>query len=110
MEIDTLSIILLLLIILFTILSIKDVPNPDVHPLILTSQADVARIRHPGETAIYRSNLALHGMALLSNPEKSVKTIADLFKAGASQGDKFLGVRGPDSLYTWVCIDFNFSS
>ncbi|CAG8647299.1 897_t:CDS:1, partial [Paraglomus occultum] len=53
------------------------VPNPDVHPLILTSQADVARIRHPGETAIYRSNLALHGMALLSNPEKGVKTIAD---------------------------------
>ncbi|CAG8634870.1 1277_t:CDS:2, partial [Paraglomus occultum] len=30
---------------------------------------------------------------------KGVKTIADLFKAGASQGDEFLGVRG---LYTWV--------
>ncbi|CAG8573936.1 4999_t:CDS:10, partial [Paraglomus occultum] len=36
---------------------------------------------------------------------KGVKTIADLFKAGASQGDKFLGVRGPDSLYTWQTYD-----
>ncbi|CAG8658854.1 6583_t:CDS:2, partial [Paraglomus occultum] len=41
-------------------------------------------------------------MALLSNPEKGVKTIADLLKAGASQGDKFFGVGGPDSLFTWV--------
>ncbi|CAG8642510.1 8846_t:CDS:10 [Ambispora leptoticha] len=93
MEIDLLSIILLFLIVLFTFLSIRDAPSPDVHPLLLTSQSDVARVRYPEETSVYKSCQAQHGLSFLSSPNKYVKTVVDLFQNGASTGGNLFGSR-----------------
>jgi hypothetical protein len=30
-------------------------PSPLVHPVLLSRQSDVTRVRHPGESAIYRN-------------------------------------------------------
>jgi long-chain acyl-CoA synthetase len=30
-------------------------PQPLVHPILLGRQSDVARVRHPGESAVYRN-------------------------------------------------------
>ncbi|CAG8648196.1 10858_t:CDS:2, partial [Acaulospora colombiana] len=83
MEIDTLSIILIALIILFVFLSIRDAPNPDVHPLLLTLQSDAAKVRYPGESAVYRRGGSQHGMSV---PEKDAKTLAALFASGTKKG------------------------
>lgn len=39
-------------------------PEPDTHPLILTSQATASPIRHPGESAIFRSLETPHSYPL----------------------------------------------
>lgn len=102
MEIDTLSIILLFLIVFFTFLSIREAPNADIHPLLLASQSDTAKVRYPGETAVYRSNSSQHGMQLLTMPENDVKTIAQLFQHGLNEGNDCLGSRDANGTYTWV--------
>ncbi|RHZ43817.1 hypothetical protein Glove_853g5 [Diversispora epigaea] len=108
MEIDTLSVILLILIIFFTYLSIRNVPNPDVHPLLLSSQSDATKVRYPGESAIYRNVNTPHGFPqLLSKPESDIKTIKDLFDSGLKRGDggvkKCLksGQRSEGGKYVW---------
>ncbi|CAG8539301.1 49_t:CDS:10 [Dentiscutata erythropus] len=101
MEVDTLSIILLFLIVFFTFLSIREAPNSDVHPLLLTSQSDAAKVRYPGETAVYRSNNSQHGMPLLTTPENGVKTIAEMFQHGLEGGNDCLGSRDNNGAYTW---------
>ncbi|CAG8793731.1 20349_t:CDS:2 [Gigaspora margarita] len=101
MEVDTLSIILLCLIVFFTFLSIREAPNSDVHPLLLTSQSDAAKVRYPGETAVYRSNNSQHGMPLLTTPENGVKTIAQMFQHGLEEGKDCLGSRDINGAYTW---------
>ncbi|CAG8579868.1 16380_t:CDS:10 [Cetraspora pellucida] len=101
MEVDTLSIILLFLIVFFTYLSIREAPNSDVHPLLLTSQSDAAKVRYPGETAVYRSNNSQHGMQLLTIPENDVKTIIQLFQHGLNEGNDCLGFRDANGTYTW---------
>ncbi|CAG8435960.1 4246_t:CDS:10 [Funneliformis mosseae] len=100
MEIDTLSVILLILIIFFTFLSINDAPSPDVHPLLLTSQSECTKVRNPGETAIYRANNSAHGLPLLTSPDKSIKIIADLFENGKKLGIECLGFKGANG-FEW---------
>ncbi|CAG8802332.1 33122_t:CDS:2, partial [Racocetra persica] len=78
-------------------------PNSDVHPLLLTSQSDAAKVRYPGETAVYRSNNSQHGMQLLTMPENGVKTIVQLFQHGLDEdgGNDCLGFRDTNGTYTW---------
>lgn len=38
--------------------------DPDTHPLLLARQAQASPVRHPGESSIYRSHSAPHGMPL----------------------------------------------
>lgn len=51
--------------------------DPDVHPILLARQAVPSTVRSEGESAVYRSPLAPHGMPL--NPGLNVKD------AGASK-------------------------
>ncbi|CAJ0630712.1 11418_t:CDS:10 [Entrophospora sp. SA101] len=101
MEIDSLSIILILLIVLVAFISIRNTPSHDVHPLLLTSQSDPARVRNPDETVIYRSNNSAHGMPLLSSPDKNIKTLADLFLHGTRVGKDCLGFKNVGDNYDW---------
>lgn len=112
MEIDALSVILLILIIFFTYLSIRNAPNPDVHPLLLASQSDRTKLRYPGESAICRNVKTPHGMShLLSNPENDIKTMKDLFNSGLTRGGgrakKCLGSRqiGGRGKYEYVWVN-----
>lgn len=38
--------------------------DPDTHPLILARQAQASPVRHPGQSSVYRSHSAPHGMPL----------------------------------------------
>ncbi|KAJ7694171.1 hypothetical protein B0H17DRAFT_1058042 [Mycena rosella] len=56
-------------------------PQPLVHPILLGRQSDVARVRNPGESAVYRNySTGLMGRFPL-RPAKDVHIMADLLKA-----------------------------
>lgn len=44
--------------------SIATRQDPDTHPMLLARQADASRVRQEGESAVYRSHSAPHGMPL----------------------------------------------
>ncbi|KAK0228337.1 hypothetical protein IW262DRAFT_1350397 [Armillaria fumosa] len=56
-------------------------PQPLVHPILLGRQSDVARVRNPGESAVYRN----YGTGLMGRfplrPTKDVHILSDLVKA-----------------------------
>ncbi|KAJ7632430.1 acetyl-CoA synthetase [Roridomyces roridus] len=55
--------------------------QPLVHPILLGRQSDVARVRNPGESAVYRNySTGLMGRFPL-RPAKDVHILADLLKA-----------------------------
>ncbi|KAF8892593.1 hypothetical protein BD779DRAFT_1436906 [Infundibulicybe gibba] len=64
-------------------------PQPLVHPILLGRQSDVARVRNPGESAIYRN----YGTGLMgrfpARPNKDVHILADLVK-GESEAPRTL--------------------
>ncbi|KAF9050711.1 hypothetical protein BDZ89DRAFT_1057149 [Hymenopellis radicata] len=55
-------------------------PQPLVHPILLGRQSDVARVRNPGESAVYRN----YGTGLMGRfplrPTKEVHILADLLR------------------------------
>lgn len=51
----------LVLTVLYPLVTAKDA---DTHPLLLTRQANISAVRHPGESAIYRSVETPHGFPL----------------------------------------------
>ncbi|KAI8873733.1 acetyl-CoA synthetase-like protein [Ramicandelaber brevisporus] len=67
LQLDLLSFGLLALILLLSLAHFyaSSSRQPDVHPLLLNNQADVAQTRYPGETAVYRSKIAPHGTELI---------------------------------------------
>ncbi|KAE9406368.1 hypothetical protein BT96DRAFT_915352 [Gymnopus androsaceus JB14] len=56
-------------------------PQPLVHPILLGRQSEVARVRNPGESAIYRN----YGTGLMNRfpirPHKDVQVISDLVRS-----------------------------
>ncbi|KAF7729642.1 Long-chain-fatty-acid--CoA ligase 5 [Apophysomyces ossiformis] len=80
-ELDTLSYALLASIFgAATLLSIKNSKEADIHPLLLNNQANVSPLRHPGESAIYRSRASTFGSPLLATFDRNVRTLHDLFQ------------------------------
>ncbi|CAK5279607.1 unnamed protein product [Mycena citricolor] len=55
-------------------------PQPSIHPILLGRQSDVARVRNPGESAVYRN----YGTGLMGRfplrPAKDVHILADMLK------------------------------
>ncbi|RDB24239.1 Long-chain-fatty-acid--CoA ligase 5 [Hypsizygus marmoreus] len=64
-------------------------PQPLVHPILLGRQSDVARVRNPGESAVYRN----YGTGLMGRfpirPSKEVFILADFVKPD-SEGSRTL--------------------
>ncbi|KAI8343063.1 hypothetical protein BC941DRAFT_344235 [Chlamydoabsidia padenii] len=82
-ELDTVSYGLLASIFGATaFLSLRNFKGPDIHPLLLNTQADVSRLRHAGESAIYRSRMYPNGSPLLSIFDRNVRTLLDLHEQG----------------------------
>ncbi|KAG1474491.1 hypothetical protein G6F56_000330 [Rhizopus delemar] len=82
-ELDTLSYTLLATIVGTTaLLSARNSKSSDIHPLLLNTQSDVSRLRYPGESAIYRSRMYPTSTPLCSTFERTIRTLADFYKAG----------------------------
>lgn len=63
-------------------LSLRNAKGPDIHPLLLNAQSDVSRLRHAGESAIYRSRMSPNGVPLLNIFDRGVRTLFDLHEKG----------------------------
>ncbi|KAI9025036.1 hypothetical protein CLU79DRAFT_700229 [Phycomyces nitens] len=99
-ELDTTSYTLLTSILTAAaLLSIHNTKGPDIHPLLLNTQSDVSRLRHPGESAIYRSRMYPNGSPLLTTFDRSVRTLCDLYEAEAI-GSKSKHIQA--GLRTWA--------
>jgi long-chain acyl-CoA synthetase len=85
-ELDTLSYTLLTTIVgAAALLSVRNSKAPDIHPLLLNTQSDVSRLRHPEESAIYRSRMYPMGTPLCSTFDRAIRTMAEFYKAGGIQ-------------------------
>ncbi|KAG2175594.1 hypothetical protein INT43_001241 [Umbelopsis isabellina] len=107
LDLDTLSFILLGSISTVALLSIRNAKGPDVHPLLLNSQADPSRLRHAGETAIYRSRMHPNGSPLLMTMDRNIRTLHDLFENGGIKSQaqaKYLGNFNGQT-YEWQTYD-----
>ncbi|KAG0175226.1 Long-chain-fatty-acid--CoA ligase 5 [Apophysomyces sp. BC1015] len=94
LELDTLSYALLASIFgAATMLSIKNSKEADIHPLLLNNQSNVSPLRHPGESAIYRSRASTVGSPLLSTFDRAVRTLADLYDVGGFAKHDSVGSR-----------------
>ncbi|KAI8060478.1 hypothetical protein BC940DRAFT_311886 [Gongronella butleri] len=63
-------------------MSLRSSHGSDIHPILLNAQADVSRIRHVGESAIYRSRMYPNGSPLLSTTDRNIRTLHDLYHIG----------------------------
>ncbi|CAO3689178.1 unnamed protein product [Rhizopus stolonifer] len=82
-ELDTLSYTLLATIVgTAALLSARNSKSSDIHPLLLNTQSDVSRLRYPGESAMYRSRMYPTSTPLCSTFERTIRTLADFYKAG----------------------------
>ncbi|EPQ31971.1 uncharacterized protein PFL1_00169 [Pseudozyma flocculosa PF-1] len=83
--IDDLSLALLLGIVVALSASIYTARayQPLIHPLILSRQADVSKVRQTNESAIYRNANSPSGFDLAEKPRKEATSIAALVAAGA---------------------------
>lgn len=82
-ELDTLSYTLLTSIVgAAALLSVRNSKAPDIHPLLLNTQSDVSRLRHPEESAIYRSRMYPMGTPLCSTFDRNIRTMAEFYKLG----------------------------
>ncbi|WWC57626.1 uncharacterized protein I303_100158 [Kwoniella dejecticola CBS 10117] len=78
-EIDNLTVILLLLLATLAIYHrFFSTPQPLVHPLLLGKQSDISTVRKSGETGIYRSWATGQGAPLTVRPANSVKVVSDI--------------------------------
>ncbi|KAI9301549.1 hypothetical protein BJ944DRAFT_257498 [Cunninghamella echinulata] len=83
LELDTVSYTLLASIFGATaLLSLRNAKGADIHPLLLNTQSDVSRLRHAGESAIYRSRMYPNGSPLLTTFDRNIRTLLDLYEQG----------------------------
>ncbi|KAI8877462.1 acetyl-CoA synthetase-like protein [Backusella circina FSU 941] len=61
--------------------------SADMHPLLLNAQSDVSRLRHVGESAVYRSRMSPIGSPLCYTFDQTTQTLADFYRAGAIERD-----------------------
>lgn len=116
-ELDTVSYGLLASIFGATaFLSLRNYKGPDIHPLLLNTQADVSRLRHAGESAIYRSRMYPNGSPLLSIFDRGVRTLLDLHEQGGQSKHSqasFLGQheqwvsKGMSNSEPWLTLSFD---
>ncbi|KAL0088526.1 hypothetical protein J3Q64DRAFT_1726283 [Phycomyces blakesleeanus] len=108
-ELDTTSYTLLTSILTAAaLLSIHNTKGPDIHPLLLNTQSDVSRLRHPGESAIYRSRMYPNGSPLLSTFDRSMRTLCDLYEAGGLSKQRtspFVGKYTDSGAWEWTTYE-----
>ncbi|CAO3609388.1 unnamed protein product [Cunninghamella echinulata] len=105
LELDTVSYTLLASIFGATaLLSLRNAKGADIHPLLLNTQSNVSRLRHAGESAIYRSRMYPNGSPLLSTFDCNIRTLLDLYEQGGQNKHSqkpFLG-KYTQKQYQWI--------
>ncbi|KAG5927287.1 hypothetical protein E4U42_002379 [Claviceps africana] len=102
---------------------IMSATEPDAHPLLLARQSVPSSVRHEGESAVYRSQLAPHGMPLstgLNIKDPGVPKFSrgrdgdlrDIWRKAATGGDagasgRFLTVLGSENVVEHEMADMN---
>jgi len=77
---DDLTIVLGLVAVALSLLHNLSKPQPLVHPILLGRQSDVARVRNPGESAVYRNySTGIMGRFPL-RPTKDIQSIVDFIR------------------------------
>ncbi|KAI7893725.1 uncharacterized protein EV154DRAFT_131201 [Mucor mucedo] len=100
-ELDTLSYTLLTTIVgAAALLSVRNSKTPDIHPLLLNTQSDVSRLRHPEESAIYRSRMYPMGAPVCSTFDRAIRTMSDFYKAGNIVKNPSAGFLGQGAEYS----------
>ncbi|KAG0250607.1 Long chain acyl-CoA synthetase 7 peroxisomal, partial [Mortierella polycephala] len=84
MEVDALTIVLTVAIVVAIALVKFNNTEPDVHPLLLQQQSSVTSIRNKGESLIHRAKTVTHGSPLLKQPTEDVRTLHDVWQKGAA--------------------------
>lgn len=82
---NTTSTLITLAILGFLAYVVVSIEEPDTHPMILQRQATASLVRHPGESAVYRSPDVPHGYPLRTG--LNVKTAGAPAWAGGKDGD-----------------------
>ncbi|KAI9312077.1 hypothetical protein BX666DRAFT_2142523, partial [Dichotomocladium elegans] len=103
-ELDSLSYALLASIFgAAALLSVRNSRGPDIHPLLLNTQADVSRVRYPGSSAIYRSRMFPNGSPLLYTLDRSIRTLKEFYSAAFEKHRRnpLASVRDPSGSYSW---------
>ncbi|KAI9633181.1 uncharacterized protein MKK02DRAFT_18555 [Dioszegia hungarica] len=85
-EIDNLTLLLLLAAVSLLLYDRFAKPAALVHPLLLGKQAEVAPVRKEGESGVYRSFATGHGAPLIVRPASGLKTVRDVI-GGSKGGD-----------------------
>lgn len=84
-EWDTFSTVIFISLITFFIWSVITTRDPDAHPMLLARQAQASPVRREGESAVYRSHSAPHGIPL--NSGLNIKDPGDSKWARGRDGD-----------------------
>ncbi|CAO3624079.1 unnamed protein product [Cunninghamella blakesleeana] len=86
------------------LLSLRNAKGADIHPLLLNTQSNVSRLRHAGESAIYRSRMYPNGSPLLTSFDCNIRTLLDLYEQGGQTKHtlkSFLG-KYTQKQYQWI--------
>jgi long-chain acyl-CoA synthetase len=95
-ELNTLSYILLTTIFsAASVIAIQNGKHPDAHPLVLNYQGEFSPLRYSGESATIRSKNYPSGAPALSDGERTITTLSDLYQIALLKfnANNFLGVR-----------------
>jgi len=84
MEFDALTVVLTVAIAVALACVKFGKPEPDVHSLVLQEQSTPALIRNEGESVVHRSRSVPHGAPLMKQPTDRIKTLYDVWQAGAA--------------------------
>ncbi|GAN03959.1 conserved hypothetical protein [Mucor ambiguus] len=105
-ELDTLSYALLTSIVgAAALLSVRNSKAPDIHPLLLNTQSDVSRLRHPEESAVYRSRMYPMGTPLCSTFDRSIRTMAEFYRLGGLEKNKSVEFLAQDTNVQYSSYD-----
>jgi long-chain acyl-CoA synthetase len=99
-ELNTLSYILLTTIFsAASMVAMKHGRFPDVHPIVINSQAEFAPLRYAGESTTIKPKLFPNGAPILTTVDQPITTLSELYQYVLSKyhytTNQFLGARDP---------------
>ncbi len=80
----TLLLLVAIIVVLLSSLYISRASQPVLHPLILTRQADSSKVRHHGESALFRNANSPPGFELAGRPRRGADNVGKMLQLGSA--------------------------